>query len=373
MELVVIGKKLDPRGSQELQYGLEQLLRRLPGTARREVTQAQDWHSLLAVARTLADAAALPDEARILLLGHAHLMLAPGCLEALAAALDRGASAAQGHDSAHPHAQHPPDYCTVRGMERYVQDMAAVPAVRGAADDGSALLTLTTAGALRRGNWQTTAVRVGQAFAHDFSGYHQGRREEVIPLVPAAARSVLDVGGGEGGFLQALKASLGCETHLAEYSTDACATAASRVDRVWPGDFHATDFGRLFDCITFLDVLEHTVSPLQWLQRARRLLNAGGSVVTSIPNVGHWSVVADLLEGRWDYAPAGIHCITHLRFFTRHGIEDLMTEAGLRIVELQATRIEPPAWFDTSSLARTLRLDADSLASYAFLLRAEPC
>ena len=45
-----------------------------------------------------------------------------------------------------------------------------------------------------------------------------------------------------------------------------------------------------------------------------QVLPPGGVVVLSVPNVGHWSVVADLLAGRWDYLPAGLVCVTHLRF-----------------------------------------------------------
>ncbi|MFH1019911.1 MAG: hypothetical protein V1782_04745, partial [Pseudomonadota bacterium] len=46
---------------------------------------------------------------------------------------------------------------------------------------------------------------------------------------------------------------------------------------------------------------------------------------------GHWSVVMDLLEGRWDYVPAGIACWTHLRFFTRQSMEQLFRESGLTV------------------------------------------
>ncbi|EKD99055.1 MAG: glycosyl transferase family 2, partial [uncultured bacterium] len=186
-----------------------------------------------------------------------------------------------------------------------------------------------------------------------------------------SVRRVLDVGGGEGGFLEALKSARSCETHLAEYSVAACEIAVSKVDRVWPGDFMATLFDERFDCITFLDVLEHTVKPQDWLERARQLLLPDGCILVSIPNVGHWSVVVDLLEGRWDYAPAGIHCITHLRFFTLCGVRQLMADAGFEVMDIQSTRLDAPDWFDVSAMGARLVLDPESLATYAFLVVAK--
>jgi hypothetical protein len=105
------------------------------------------------------------------------------------------------------------------------------------------------------------------------------------------------------------------------------------------------------------------------------LLAGNGSIVASIPNVGHWSVIADLLEGRWDYAPVGIHCITHLRFFTRHSIEALFDEACLEIETIEATHVEPPPWWHTSELSaatsNALSIQEENLSAYAFLVRAK--
>ena len=183
------------------------------------------------------------------------------------------------------------------------------------------------------------------------------------------------MGGGDGGFLKALKQSHDCETHLAEYSAQSCEVARAHVDKVWEGDFFSTPITEKFDCITFLDVLEHTTAPLHWLERARGLLAGNGSIVASIPNVGHWTVIADLLEGRWDYAPVGIHCITHLRFFTRHSIKAMLDEAGFEVESLEATHVAPPPWWHTSGLkaatSNALNIEDDNLSAYAFLVRAK--
>jgi 2-polyprenyl-3-methyl-5-hydroxy-6-metoxy-1,4-benzoquinol methylase len=262
-------------------------------------------------------------------------------------------------------------------LERYAASKQSATQLQpnGAIHEGAlvglaSLATLRTSKSLQElEHWQ-----VPNAFAHDFSDYHSGSRSEVIHMVPSAAKKVLDVGGGDGGFLKALKQSHGCETHLAEYSAQSCEVARAHVDKVWQGDFFSTPITEKFDCITFLDVLEHTTEPLRWLERARGLLESNGKIVSSIPNVGHWSVIADLLEGRWDYAPVGIHCITHLRFFTKHSIEALFDETGLEIEAIEATRVEPPPWWHTSALSaatsNALSIQKDNLSAYAFLVRA---
>jgi hypothetical protein len=79
-----------------------------------------------------------------------------------------------------------------------------------------------------------------------------------------------------------------------------------------------------------------------------------------------------LLEGRWDYVPAGIHCITHLRFFTRGGIESLFAGAGLRIERCTATLAPPPAWFEVPASAGVLHIDGESLAAASYHIVARP-
>jgi GT2 family glycosyltransferase len=63
--------------------------------------------------------------------------------------------------------------------------------------------------------------------------------------------------------------------------------------------------------------------------------------VISVPNVQHHSVIRDLLGGRFPYVPAGILDQTHLRFFTRASLIELVRRAGLvpeRIIPLCGTR-----------------------------------
>lgn len=92
--------------------------------------------------------------------------------------------------------------------------------------------------------------------------------------------------------------------------------------------------------------------------------------MVSIPNVGHWSVIADLLEGRWDYCPVGIHCVTHLRFFTRHSVIQLLEHAGLRVENIITTDVGTPEWFKVSAMLGLQSSSTSDLSAYAFIATA---
>lgn len=389
-----------PQASAEFGEGLTQL-RTLAGCEARWLFATQDQAGALlpAVRRLLQQAGPAAAHERVLLLAHLQLQFSADTLRRLSETLAQpqaqqvDASLSWGSGRLPPGC--PPDYCTVRGMERYAQAMAAaVPTEYGVWDTADlpagCLVAVSTVGALRaleQGQRLHTAWVTG-CFTHDFAHYHQGHRPEVLPLVPEDARRVLDVGGGEGHFLALLRQQRGCETHLSEYSAAVCSLAASaqRVDHVWPGDFLALDGDAVarrvgaeagsgvFDCITFLDSLEHSADPGQWLAKARDLLRPDGSIVGSIPNVGHWSVVADLLEGRWDYCPVGIHCNTHLRFFTRQTVMDLLSRHGFVLETLQTTVVPTPApWKQHWQATPGLQTGQAELDTYAFLFRARKC
>lgn len=85
------------------------------------------------------------------------------------------------------------------------------------------------------------------------------------------------------------------------------------------------------DCVIFADVLEHMVDPQRVLRRWRERMATGGTIVVSLPNIAHRSIVLGLLKHRWDYAPEGILDATHLRFFTRETGIEMFESCGFRV------------------------------------------
>jgi 2-polyprenyl-3-methyl-5-hydroxy-6-metoxy-1,4-benzoquinol methylase len=159
----------------------------------------------------------------------------------------------------------------------------------------------------------------------------------MLAFVPPAARSVLDVGCGPGGFGQSLRRQdPSRELWAVEVDEEAAAGAARFYDRLVVGAFpDALAGGRTFDCVVFNDVLEHTADPWGVLRSTVALLAPGGVVVASIPNVRNISVVLDLVvRGNWTYRDIGILDRTHLRFFTSRSIRALFAESGFAVEQM---------------------------------------
>lgn len=282
------------------------------------------------------------------LIPDAAVIVADGSLAHLLQVLEStGAPAVVASEPAAFPEQCPPDYLTARGLDRYAARCRAL--APGPFAGGPAALAVVRGewvarvlGPDERWHWPEGTLLVPGAAVHPFGDYHAGERKEVLPHLPPAIGRLLDVGGGEGRFAASVRRRWGCEAHVAELSPVAAASARAVVDRVWEGDFFHLPIDTRFDCITALDVIEHFADPLAVLSRVHALLEPGGSFVSSIPNLGHWSVIADLLEGRWDYLPVGIACHSHLRFFTRRTIADFWSRAGFKIEKIEPIRVLPP-------------------------------
>lgn len=173
------------------------------------------------------------------------------------------------------------------------------------------------------------------AYIHPFYDYYEEARADVLPFVPVNIKSLLDIGCARGNFGAAVKAKIGCRVTGVELNAYEAQKARAKLDAVIEGDILTSDIDEKFDCITCLDVIEHVVDPVLFLQRVRMLLNENGFLLLSIPNVGHWSIVEDLIAGSWDYIPAGILCVSHLRFFTRKTILGLLEDTGFRIESIE--------------------------------------
>jgi predicted TPR repeat methyltransferase len=162
----------------------------------------------------------------------------------------------------------------------------------------------------------------------------------MVSFLPERASVILEVGCGRGGFGQTLRRTfpqatlIGCEPSK-EMADDAREAGYDQlfVD-VFPGPWGEEIPAP--DLIVFNDVLEHMTDPWSVLHHARGMLAPGGSVVVSIPNVRHFSVAGKLLfRGSWEYQEWGILDRTHLRFFTKTSIRELLESSGFVITDMR--------------------------------------
>ncbi len=90
-----------------------------------------------------------------------------------------------------------------------------------------------------------------------------------------------------------------------------------------------------FDYIILGDVLEHLVNPEDTLVYLKNYLKEEGYILTSIPNLQHYSAFVPLLFGEFEYFDAGVLDRTHLRFFTYRSIQNMFKRIDYEIVHIK--------------------------------------
>jgi 2-polyprenyl-3-methyl-5-hydroxy-6-metoxy-1,4-benzoquinol methylase len=206
----------------------------------------------------------------------------------------------------------------------------------------------------------------------DDPGKYASSRQEMVEFVPASARRLLDVGCAVGGFGAELRSA---RPDLRIWGIDVTPHPESipqpyeeRMVGAFPD---AVPAGMSFDCIVFNDVLEHLVDPWSALRTVHRMLDDGGSVVASIPNFRHLTVVKPLLlRGRLDYRETGILDRTHLRFFTRSTMIELFEVTGFSVERVAPLRVSTAG--TTATLNRWARGRFEELLAEQYAIVARP-
>lgn len=200
-----------------------------------------------------------------------------------------------------------------------------------------------------------------------------------IGRVPANSR-VLDLGAADGSVAATL-VGMGCRVWGVEVDPVAAEKAQERCEEVAVEDLNCLDLasrfcGQRFDVVLMLDVLEHLTDPVSVLQRVADVLADGGWGIISLPNVAHLSVRLDLMAGSFTYRDLGLLDRTHLRFFDRQGVDQLLKESGWGAFDLArvtrrlgSTEIELPS-ADPEEVRR-LESDVDAL-TYQYVVTGAP-
>lgn len=208
-----------------------------------------------------------------------------------------------------------------------------------------------------------------EPLAPKLGDYYRNCRREILPMLEHRIESVLDVGCGEGATSGYLRENGHCRWAAGiELSPEAAAQARERLDLVITGNLEELelpfDDGSL-DLILCLDVLEHLVDPWAVVDRLAKLLRPGGTILASIPNVRHWSILLPLIfRGRWEYRSEGILDATHLRFFTRQSAIALLQRKGLHVDSVAPL-------ISTEFQARLARRGLGGFTAVQYLIRAK--
>ena len=209
---------------------------------------------------------------------------------------------------------------------------------------------------------------------HSFAGRKGHARPDVLALVPASARTVLDVGCGEGVFGASLEAR-GTRVTGIELDERAAEVAARRLSRVLslPAEEAVGSLDSRPEVVVLADVLEHLADPATVLRALRAALAPGGLLVFSVPNATHASVLGGAFRGRWDRELEGIVADDHRTYAGRKGWTALLAACGFRVTSLRpAAARTARSDGDRAAFLASTRLAPDDLDAVQWVGTAEP-
>lgn len=168
--------------------------------------------------------------------------------------------------------------------------------------------------------------------------YFSNVREDLITLIPKSIKNcnVLEIGCGNGATLRKLK-----EMDIAIKTTGIelypqMINYYDVLDQFFSEDIEKITFpssmDNFFDIILLGDILEHLVDPWSTLKKISALLTPNGLLLVSLPNIRYYSIIKSILwNGDFKYEEAGILDKTHLRFFCKKNIIELLESADFKI------------------------------------------
>lgn len=101
-----------------------------------------------------------------------------------------------------------------------------------------------------------------------------------------SASAVLDIGCGNGGFLQTLQQRSGCAVTGLEFSEEAIMICQQKGLAVFdqPIEAFAREHAGCFDMVCAFQVVEHIAQPKPFIEAALKALKPGGKLIVGVPN-----------------------------------------------------------------------------------------
>ena len=200
-------------------------------------------------------------------------------------------------------------------------------------------------------------------------------------------KKVLEFGCATG-FISKILKDRGCTVIGIEIDKCAAKKAEDYCDRVIVGDLESLDFNEslgheIFDVIYFGDVLEHLKDPKRILLGIKNFLSKDGYLVISVPNIAHWSTRLELFDGNFDYQTIGILDDSHLRFFTKKSITNLLESCGYFIEAIDYVEqfdrtiinniLKMKGFNEIESNKISLMLSQSDAEAFQFVIKASVC
>jgi 2-polyprenyl-3-methyl-5-hydroxy-6-metoxy-1,4-benzoquinol methylase len=175
--------------------------------------------------------------------------------------------------------------------------------------------------------------------------YFSNIRKDLINLIDANAKDlkILEVGAAYGETLYYLKQNgIAAEAVGVDIFEDTKNKQNYKpLDRFIFGDIEKIElpeYNQYFDLILLPDVLEHLFEPKSVLETLKKYLREDGKIIISMPNIRYYSALYKIVfKGDFKYEESGIFDYTHVRFYCRKNIQELLETAGYTILKQESS------------------------------------
>lgn len=175
--------------------------------------------------------------------------------------------------------------------------------------------------------------------------YFSTIRKDLISLINPNAKGIkiLEIGAAYGETLCFLKQnSIASEAVGVDIFEDTKNKQNYKpIDKFIFGDIEKIDlpeYEKHFDLILLPDVLEHLIEPKRVLDKLKMYLKEDGQIILSMPNIRHYSALKQIfLKGDFQYEESGIFDYTHMRFYCRKNIQELLESSGYKVVKQESS------------------------------------
>ncbi len=174
--------------------------------------------------------------------------------------------------------------------------------------------------------------------------YYSNTRLDLLSLLNRKKKKikVLEIGAGRGNTLLYLKETgIASEVVGIDINDWGDNEISGEIDNFIVGnieELNLPQYKDYFDLIIFADVLEHLVEPGDVLKRMKDYLKDDGEVLISIPNFRHKKALFKVfVRGDFSYENSGLFDVTHLRFFCKKNIRELIENSDLKIEKIKSS------------------------------------
>jgi 2-polyprenyl-3-methyl-5-hydroxy-6-metoxy-1,4-benzoquinol methylase len=172
---------------------------------------------------------------------------------------------------------------------------------------------------------------------HSFTDrYCLARRLRILGSSTSSKGSLLDIGCGDGNFLNAAIGAgwRGAGTDIGRAAENARSAGLDVYGSLDEVRSHALPPSGSFDAVTMWHTLEHFTDPKGTLEGARSLLSEKGTLIVAVPDAA--GLQASVFKGSWFH----LDVPRHLYHFSRSALEALLARAGLSVTKWHHQELE---------------------------------